>query len=487
MAQTKEFFTRIQHKHDIEANWIKAINFTPLNGEIIVYDKDDTHDYARIKIGDGVTKINELHFMLNDSVLITEQDLTDEQRAQARANISQYGDVWTKITNPAMEIADFGVLKYGNTPSFDMNAAINKPSERTSSWCSVGEIVFSIGTMLTANAESAIMLMVKRAITEFDALYSSGILTSDVCWLARRNVDSFPSEIDLAFYISGENGNLNGTFSYTHMISIMVGQRIGNIYYNSSTEEYNIRLSVYKNTDLTLTHSNSAADAKAVGDALATKVSFTEAQELTDEQKEIARTNIGVITDTYATKTELTEATTDLVYFSEENQEAATVPLNADTWSGYTPTAFLNLVYPIGSIYMSVNNVNPATLFGGTWEQIKDRFLLSAGSTYSAGSTGGAATVTLTAAQMPKHRHTTALWNNAGTKANAKKTSGYGANVTDATSGLTGTWGSWQTSTFQVAGSGYGDPNGITDVAGNGVAHNNMPPYLAVYVWKRTA
>lgn len=62
MASTKEFFTRIQHKHDTEANWLKATNFAPLAGEIIVYDKDDTHDYQRIKIGDGTTKINNLPF-----------------------------------------------------------------------------------------------------------------------------------------------------------------------------------------------------------------------------------------------------------------------------------------------------------------------------------------------------------------------------------------------------------------------------------------
>ena len=67
----------------------------------------------------------------------------------------------------------------------------------------------------------------------------------------------------------------------------------------------------------------------------------------------------------------------------------------------------INLVYPVGSIYMSVNNVSPATFIGGTWEQLKDRFLLGAGSSYSAGSTGGAATHTLTTAQMPSHTHTT--------------------------------------------------------------------------------
>ena len=66
---------------------------------------------------------------------------------------------------------------------------------------------------------------------------------------------------------------------------------------------------------------------------------------------------------------------------------------------------FLNLVYPIGSIYWSSNNTNPGTLFGGTWVQIKDRFILTAGDSYSNGATGGAATVTLTVSNMPSHTH----------------------------------------------------------------------------------
>ena len=55
--------TRIIHKHDTEANWEKAENFIPLQGEIIIYDKDDTHPYERIKIGDGSTKVNALPFI----------------------------------------------------------------------------------------------------------------------------------------------------------------------------------------------------------------------------------------------------------------------------------------------------------------------------------------------------------------------------------------------------------------------------------------
>ena len=71
-------------------------------------------------------------------------------------------------------------------------------------------------------------------------------------------------------------------------------------------------------------------------------------------------------------------------------------------WNG---APLLNLVYPVGSIYWSSNNTNPATLFGGTWTQIKDRFILAAGDSYSNGATGGAATVTLTVNNMPSHSH----------------------------------------------------------------------------------
>lgn len=57
--------TRIQQKHDIEANWIKAVNFIPKVGEIIVYDIDDSYNYERMKIGDGETNVNDLPFFAN--------------------------------------------------------------------------------------------------------------------------------------------------------------------------------------------------------------------------------------------------------------------------------------------------------------------------------------------------------------------------------------------------------------------------------------
>lgn len=122
-------------------------------------------------------------------------------------------------------------------------------------------------------------------------------------------------------------------------------------------------------------------------------------------------------------------------------------------------TILLNLAkknpYPVGSIYMSINNTNPSTLFGGTWEQIKDTFLLSAGDTYTAGSTGGEATVQLD----PTHyRH------------KAWQTDRDGKQISTA---------------FNV-GTYYGIGTNYTGANSNEY-HNNMPPYLTVYMWKRTA
>lgn len=68
-----------------------------------------------------------------------------------------------------------------------------------------------------------------------------------------------------------------------------------------------------------------------------------------------------------------------------------------------------DIIYPVGSIYMTAANTNPGTLFGGTWTKIQGRFLLGQDSTHAAGTTGGASTVTLTAQNMPAHNHNSGL------------------------------------------------------------------------------
>ena len=120
-----------------------------------------------------------------------------------------------------------------------------------------------------------------------------------------------------------------------------------------------------------------------------------------------------------------------------------------------------DMVYPVGSVYVSVNSTSPATLFGGTWVQIKDKFLLSAGDTYKAGATGGEATHVLTVDEMPRQNHSIDNLNASGSTTpymtvQAQEKKGYGGNVQ-------------------------------TFFTGGGQAHNNMPPYIVVYIWQRTA
>ena len=126
-------------------------------------------------------------------------------------------------------------------------------------------------------------------------------------------------------------------------------------------------------------------------------------------------------------------------------------------------------IYPIGSIYMSVNNTNPTELFGGTWEQIKDCFLLSSGDVHTAGETGGETVHTLTTDEMPSHSHRDMMWGeNSGNY--------FGVNAYDG-------GGIWR---FEYS-ANTSQASFYTNRVGGSQPHNNMPPYLVVYVWKRIA
>ena len=128
----------------------------------------------------------------------------------------------------------------------------------------------------------------------------------------------------------------------------------------------------------------------------------------------------------------------------------------------------LDNVYPVGSIYISVNSTNPKNLFGGTWEQIQGKFLFGMDSSYPAGSTGGEITHKLTYNEMPEHTHPMYAANYGG---DGTWTPDEGSYLVDSVTDNKTTW--WARLAM-----GY---------AGGGAAHNNMPPYLAVYIWKRTA
>ncbi len=136
----------------------------------------------------------------------------------------------------------------------------------------------------------------------------------------------------------------------------------------------------------------------------------------------------------------------------------------------------IELAYPVGSIYLSINSTSPASLFGGTWTQLKDRFLLGAGGSYDIEATGGETTHKLTMTEMPSHGGH--LYQNTGIPHGAGNATGkYMAYSAFATYGdVSRGWNNNDGEMLPAAKS-----------LGGNTAHNNMPPYLAVYMWKRTA
>ena len=141
-------------------------------------------------------------------------------------------------------------------------------------------------------------------------------------------------------------------------------------------------------------------------------------------------------------------------------------------------TNIFDLIYPVGSIYMSVNSTSPEVLFGGTWEQIQGKFLLGMSSSYSLGSTGGEAQHTLTEAEMPSH--------------NGHLSAGITGTAPYEKGNYKGYLNSSTMTAYGDIGRGWNVYSGnemhpASEAVGGGNAHNNMPPYLAVAMWKRTA
>lgn len=159
-------------------------------------------------------------------------------------------------------------------------------------------------------------------------------------------------------------------------------------------------------------------------------------------------------------------------YLRDENGNIFSPIINVDSiYNGGGGTLF-DSIYPVGSIYLSINSTNPSTLFGGTWEAISGRFLIGVGKNtddnnetweFALNQAHGEYNHTLTINQIPSHRHD---FENIG-------------RVLFWDAGLTGIGNLNGGNLVQYS---WGSRTAYT---GGNAPHNNMPPYLAVYIWKR--
>lgn len=210
---------------------------------------------------------------------------------------------------------------------------------------------------------------------------------------------------------------------------------------------------------------------------------------------------------------------TDYVKSVSESNGVVTVTKGDGSFTTFTAFS-LDKAYPVGSIYMSINNVNPGTLLGGTWSAYaQGRVLIGAGEgtdansvkkTFTGGATGGEYEHKFTMAEMPAHNHTASTDNtgghtHTGTAASAgahkhslepaddntydpsypKRVQWYqsaklGGTVDTLSAGA-------HTHSVTIASAGAHTHAVTVNNAGGGASHNNMPPYIGVYFWRRTA
>ena len=148
---------------------------------------------------------------------------------------------------------------------------------------------------------------------------------------------------------------------------------------------------------------------------------------------------------------------------SKQNNDVSEIKDEAERKEREFQQRILLKVYPVGSYYWSNDSRNPRDLFGGRWTEINGRFLFATKSGYSCGQTGGEETHILTVDEMPSHSHSTVDWART----------------------IHGTWSHNNTGSQKTLDYRDDTPYSGTNSTGGDGAHNNMPPYLCAYCWRR--
>lgn len=173
--------------------------------------------------------------------------------------------------------------------------------------------------------------------------------------------------------------------------------------------------------------------------------------------------------DAYATKTYVEAAIPSLDEYATKQYVAAAIPSLGEYATKEELAQYLLTIYPVGSIYISTKAASPASLFGGSWRQLANQFLLAASNENPAGTTGGTHEITLTGDQLPPHIHNIAT----------------GEELTTETGGQIYPQYTAKLDTYTAAEGRY--YNITTGESGSGNPISILPPYLAVYMWERVA
>lgn len=523
----REFLTRVQNKRDTSANWTKN-NPVILNGEIILVDTAEGE--LRAKIGDGTKTYTQLPFsdeVLKSLINTVANNVADNTAAR---HSHSNKDVLDKITGivtednvnspaHASDLVDYSGFQAGSqqirnqipkktsqltndsdyVTATDLEGKVDKVTGKTLTTNDLTNTLksnydaaytHSTSAHAPADAEKNVIVGVQKNGTDVSINSSTrkvnitiptktSDITNDSGFATETYVDtkvagivnSAPETLDTLNELAEALGN-DPNFATTmatelgNKVDKETGKGLSSNDYTSGEKSKLAGIAASANNytlpkaGTSLGGVQSGGDVTIANGLISYKSTVPVAKGGTGATSASAAcTNLGALPTAGGTMTGPLKLTKNVHYGTTE-------PSNPATGQMFLKEVNVaQLVYPVGAIYMSTVATNPKTLFGfGTWEQIKDVFLLAAGSTYAGGSTGGEATHTLTEAEMPKHNH--AIWYpNAGAGNNSAPI-GY-PNV-------------GSKSTYWAVGSYTGD-------VGKDSAHNNMPPYLAVYVWKRTA
>ena len=331
---------------------------------------------------------------------------------------------------------------------------------------SIGKQIETIVEDMTGNNIPPEIVSIKKAYTAHicDILTNNGILRKIRC-----NGVAIPETKGLLFY---NEGNPNSPYVILLENDIDVSNyytkdEIDSKFYNKDYIDGNfynksyVDLSFYNKTEIDLNYYNKTQ---------------IDSNHYTKTEIDSNHYNKTQIDSNYYTKTEVSSN-----YYNKAEVDSKT-----------SVQAIVDIVYPIGSIYISINQINPATIFGGEWVQIKDRFLLASGDTYDIGDIDGEATHTLTVDEMPSHTHVQNEHNHSQ-NSHSHRLNNSAIVYNSSVSGQipNGTAKKYTTNSGNDVGTdgktATNNPATATNQnTGGGLAHNNMPPYLAVNIWQRT-